>query len=149
MAAHIACVQVHRGVQRGRTLVFDSIGAPLFSSISTTCSWPLRAPQWRGVRPSCGYKQFTVAGCRMTMISGLRAVRDMSRRVRETPGDLVCVWCVYLGPCIYLGSSLQQQSHHVAVPPFGRDVQRRNVVLGRQRTAEERDSALCRVVCFS
>lgn len=36
------------------TLVLDSMGAPLSSSISTTCSWPLRAPQCRGVRPSCG-----------------------------------------------------------------------------------------------
>lgn len=41
----------------GGTLVFDSIGAPRSSSISTTCSWPLRAPQWRGVRPSCRHKQ--------------------------------------------------------------------------------------------
>lgn len=34
------------------TLVFDRMGAPLSNSISTTCSWPLLAPQWRGVRPS-------------------------------------------------------------------------------------------------
>lgn len=39
----------------------------------------------------------------------------------------------YLGPRIYFGASLQQQAHHVAVPSFGRDVQRRDVVL-RERT---------------
>lgn len=38
------------------TLVFERMGAARSSSISTTCSWPLLAPQCRGVRPSCGTK---------------------------------------------------------------------------------------------
>ena len=47
---------------------------------------------------------------------------------------MTCYWLsCHLGPCIYLGASLQQQAHHVAVPSFGRDVQRRDVVL-RERT---------------
>lgn len=37
--------------------------------------------------------------------------------------------CANLRPCIYLGSSLQQQSHHVTIPTFGRYVQRRYVIL--------------------
>lgn len=32
--------------------VLELMGAPLSRSISTTCSWPDRAAQWRGVRPS-------------------------------------------------------------------------------------------------
>lgn len=40
---------------------------------------------------------------------------------------------VYLGPCIYLGSSLQQQPHHVAVSTFGRHVQWCDVILQRQK----------------
>lgn len=35
----------------------------------------------------------------------------------------------YLGPCVYLGPSFQQQPHHVAVPTFGGYVQRCYVVL--------------------
>lgn len=38
------------------TLVFERMGAALSSNISTTCSWPLLAPQCSGVRPSCGTK---------------------------------------------------------------------------------------------
>lgn len=38
-----------------QTLVLASRGAPLSSSISTDASWPLRAAQWRGVRPSCSH----------------------------------------------------------------------------------------------
>lgn len=34
------------------TFVLDKMGAPLSSSISTTCSCPLRAPQCNGVKPS-------------------------------------------------------------------------------------------------
>lgn len=34
------------------TLVFERMGAARSSSISTTCSWPLLAPQCSGVRPS-------------------------------------------------------------------------------------------------
>ncbi len=40
---------------RGLTFVLDKMGAPLSSSISTTCSCPLRAPQCRGVKPSFTY----------------------------------------------------------------------------------------------
>lgn len=36
----------------------------------------------------------------------------------------------YLGACVYLGPSLQQQSHHVAIPTFGCDVQWCDVILG-------------------
>lgn len=40
--------------------------------------------------------------------------------------------CVsHLGPCIYLRPSLQQQSHHVAVPTLGCYVQRCDVILRR------------------
>lgn len=46
----------------------------------------------------------------------------------------MCVCVCYLGPCIYLGPSLQQQSHHVAVPTFGSYVQRRDVILGEKRS---------------
>lgn len=47
-------------------------------------------------------------------------------------GQILCL--CYLGPCIYLGPSLQQQSHHVAVPAFGCYVQRCDVVLWRNRS---------------
>lgn len=40
--------------------------------------------------------------------------------------------CAYLCPCIYLGPSLQQQSHHVSIPAFGRYVQRCDVILRRK-----------------
>ena len=40
---------------------------------------------------------------------------------------------VHLGPRIDLGPSLQQQSHHVAVPTLGCYVQRRYVILRREK----------------
>ena len=42
----------HTGEQGGVTLVLQLIGAPLSSMVSTTCSCPERAAQWRGVSPS-------------------------------------------------------------------------------------------------
>lgn len=39
------------------TLVFERMGAARSSNISTTCSWPLLAPQCSGVRPSCWTKE--------------------------------------------------------------------------------------------
>lgn len=39
----------------------------------------------------------------------------------------------YLGSCIYLGPSLQQQPHHVAVPTFGCYVQWCYVILRKKK----------------
>ena len=61
--------------------------------------------------------------------------RDIIMRIQEVLSrESPLVDCVYLCPCIYLGPSLQQQSHHVAVPTFGCYVQWCYVILQEEKS---------------
>lgn len=60
----------------------------------------------------------------------------------------VCL-CANLRPCIYLGSSLQQQSHHVTIPTFGCYVQWCYVILEEEEQHRDHTSHRPHVVSSS
>lgn len=116
------------------TLVLDRKGAPRSSRISTTCSCPLLAPQWRGVSPSWreGQAKNVWGGEKKNQpLQIINASFGFKQHVFQKHISFSA--CPHLGFRINFAPSVQQQLDHVAVAPFWCHVKRCDVILKGRR----------------